>query len=140
MATSLGTTPDTVRYYTRLKLIHPNKSVNGYKFYSAKDVARLKFILSARQLGFSVADIKQIISEAEHGKSACPLVRTLIKQRLDETEKQFQAMLALRQNMTSALTQWGTMEDKAPTPHMVCHLIDSFEHTHLGESDDCNES
>ena len=127
LAKSLGTTADTVRYYSRLGLLKPAKSVNGYKLYSNKEVSRLKFILSARNLGFSVADIKEIINESEDGKSACPLVRSLIKERLEETEKQFQAMLALRGKMSSALSQWEEMEDKAPTANMVCHLIENFE-------------
>ena len=37
IASALATTPDTVRYYTRLQLITPAKSDNGYKFYSTKD-------------------------------------------------------------------------------------------------------
>ena len=127
LAKSLGTTADTVRYYTRLELLKPAKSVNGYKLYSNKEVSRLKFILSARNLGFSVVDIKEIINESEDGKSACPLVRSLIKERLEETEKQFQAMLALRGKMSSALSRWEEMEDKAPTANMVCHLIENFE-------------
>jgi len=118
LAKSLGTTADTVRYYTRLGLLKPAKSVNGYKSYSNKEVSRLKFI---------VADIKEIINESEDGKSACPLVRSLIKERLEETEKQFQAMLALRGKMSSALSRWEEMEDKAPTANMVCHLIENFE-------------
>ncbi|SET05721.1 MerR family transcriptional regulator [Thalassotalea agarivorans] len=127
LAKAYGTTPDTVRYYTRLKLLNPIKSENGYKYYPPTEVSRFKFILSARQLGFSVSDIQQIVDEASHGKAACPLVRTLIKERLAETEKQFQAMLKLRENMSSALEQWECKEDKAPTSTMVCHLIDSFE-------------
>ncbi|MCG9733671.1 MerR family transcriptional regulator [Pseudoalteromonas shioyasakiensis] len=127
LAKSLRTTADTVRYYTRLGLLKPVKSVNGYKSYSNKEVSRLKFILSARKLGFSVADIMQIINESEDGKSACPLVRSLIKERLEETTKQFQAMLTLRNKMSLAISQWEKMEDKAPTPHMVCHLIENFE-------------
>ena len=93
LANKLATTADTVRYYTRLKLLNPIKSSNGYKFYSAKDESRLSFILSVRKLGFTVADIQQILAEADNGKAACPLVREVIKERLAETEKQFQAML-----------------------------------------------
>jgi len=126
LAKELNTTADTVRYYTRLNLLKPGKLVNGYKYYSSSEVARLKFILGARQLGFSVKDIQQIFSDADHGKSACPLVRSIIKTRLDETEQQFQAMLTLRHNMTNALVQWEKMEDKAPSKHMVCHLIESI--------------
>ena len=129
LADAFGTTVDTVRYYTRLKMLNPIKSENGYKYYSPSEISRFKFILSARQLGFSVADIQHIVDEASLGKAACPLVRSLIKERLAETEKQFQAMLALRKNMKDALSQWEVKEDKAPTSTMVCHLIDSFEPT-----------
>ena len=70
LAKAYGTTPDTVRYYTRLKLLNPIKSENGYKYYPPTEVSRFKFILSARQLGFSVSDIQQIVDEASHGKAA----------------------------------------------------------------------
>ena len=83
LAKKLNTTPDTVRYYTRKKLLTPGKLVNGYKYYSQSEFERLKFILSARQLGFSVKDIVQIFNDADHGKSAFPLVRSIIKKRLD---------------------------------------------------------
>lgn len=136
VAVLLATTADTVRYYTRLGLVTPGKAGNGYKFYSDSDRARLRFILSARQLGFSVKDIQQILKEADHGKSACPLVRKLIKARIDETEKQFQEMLQLRKRMKSALKQWDAMADKAPTSHMVCHLIESADSTGVGEAKD----
>ena len=133
LAKRLGTTPDTVRYYTRLKLLQPGKQQNGYKYYSSVEVSRLKFILGARQLGFSVDDLKQIFKEADHGKSACPLVRTIIKKRLEETEQQFQAMLTLRNNMSNALDQWEKMTDKAPSKHMVCHLVESFDNANYDE-------
>ena len=61
LAKSLETTPDTVRYYTRLGILKPNKSANGYNYYPPQQISRLKFILSARHLGFSVDDIKQIL-------------------------------------------------------------------------------
>ncbi len=134
IAKSLKTTVDTVRYYTRLGLVIPGKSSNGYKFYSNKDQSRLRFILSARQLGFSVKDIQQILKEADHGKSACPLVRKLIKARLDETEKQFQEMLQLRKKMKGALKQWDLMVDKAPSSTMVCHLIENIDSKSAGEA------
>jgi DNA-binding transcriptional MerR regulator len=68
-------------------LLSPKKSgLNGYKTYSSKSFQRLKFILSARQLGFSVRDIEQILDHADQGTTACPMVRNLQEQRLQETE------------------------------------------------------
>jgi DNA-binding transcriptional MerR regulator len=119
---------DTVRYYTRIGLLHPTKSVgNGYKFYGAKEQARLRFILSARDLGFSIDDIKQIVLEADLGKTPCPTVKELIKKRLEETEKRFIEMAKLRDRMRIAVESWHDKPDKEPCNNVICHLIEDFE-------------
>lgn len=123
----MKTTPDTVRYYTRVGLLSPVKSeTNGYKHYGVDDQHRLRFILSARKLGFSVNDIDQILTEAAKGKTACPLVRVILEKRLEETEEVFQQTLALRIRMKSAIGEWQTKPNKAPAGHMICHLIEGF--------------
>ena len=107
LAKAMDTTPDTVRYYTRIGLIVPIKSAeNGYKTYGLKVRQRLKFILSARQLDFSVEEIKDILAESDKGHTACPLVREIVEHRLAETEKQFQATLLLREKLRDAIDDW----------------------------------
>ena len=125
LANAMNTTPDTVRYYTRIGLIVPIKSPdNGYKTYGEKVQQRLKFILSARHLDFSVEEIKDILAESDKGHTACPLVREIVEHRLAETEKQFQAALLLREKLRKAISDWQFKPDKAPTGHMICHLIE----------------
>lgn len=125
LANAIATTPDTVRYYTRIGLISPIKSpVNGYKTYGESVRKRLEFILSARQLDFSVEEIKEILTEADKGHTACPLVREIVERRLAETEKQFQAALLLREKLRNAISDWQSKPDKVPTGHMICHLIE----------------
>lgn len=125
LAKAMDTTPDTVRYYTRIGLIVPIKnSNNGYKAYGEKVQQRLKFILSARQLDFSVEEIKEILAESDKGHTACPLVREIVEHRLAETEKQFQAALLLREKLRNAIDDWQDKPNKAPTGHMICHLIE----------------
>ncbi|WP_245942646.1 MerR family DNA-binding protein [Candidatus Colwellia aromaticivorans] len=91
----MNTTANTVRYYTRICLLTPNKNAeNGYKVFGKPEQQRLKFILSTRQLDFSVEEITEILTQADKGHSACPLVKDIVEQRLVATEKQFQeAML-----------------------------------------------
>ena len=125
LAKAMDTTPDTVRYYTRIGLIVPIKSAeNGYKTYGLKVRQRLKFILSARQLDFSVEEIKDILAESDKGHTACPLVREIVEHRLAETEKQFQATLLLREKLRDAIDDWQSKPNKAPTGQMICHLIE----------------
>jgi DNA-binding transcriptional MerR regulator len=128
LADAFGVKKDTVRYYTRIGLLLPVKSLgNGYKFYGVKEQARLRFILSARDLGFSIDDIKQIVCEADIGKTPCPTVRELIEKRLHETEKRFIEMAKLRDRMRIAVASWDDKPDKEPSNNMVCHLIEDFE-------------
>lgn len=127
MAKQLRVTTDTVRFYTRINILRPTKNkVNGYREYSQQDVNRLRFVLSARQLGFSVKDIQQILADADKGKTPCPTVRNLLNQRLHEIERQFAESLRLKERMQQAVMEWDQKPNKIPTGNMICHLIEDF--------------
>lgn len=128
LAKEIGVTGDTVRFYTRIGYLKPAKNpANGYKSYSQKDKRLLRFILSARQLGFTVEDIGKILDTTEKGRSACPLVRELIRLRLTENEKNFQDSARLRRRMLAAIEAWSQKPDRLPTGDMICHLIEAFD-------------
>ena len=127
VASELGISPDTVRYYTRTGLLQPRRNpANGYKEFSEQDQHRLRFILSARHLGFSVADINQILDHADQGESPCHLVRHLIEDRLEEVNRRFADMARLKRRMETAVKTWRNEPDLAPTSDMICHLIEDF--------------
>ena len=127
VAKTLKIGPETVRFYTRIKLLQPQKNrFNGYREYGNKDIHRLKFILAARQLGFSVDDVQQILADADKKRSPCPEVRRLLAKRLQETELRFREMQQLRKKMKKAVAQWKEIPDMEPTGQMICHLIEEF--------------
>lgn len=128
VARELGVPPDTIRYYTRIGYVTPHRNrTNGYNEYNETQRKRLRFVLRARQLGFSVADIGEILREAENGKSPCPLVRRLIDERLHETEQSHVEMVALRDRMKRAVADWSAKPDGEPTGDSICHLIEGFD-------------
>jgi DNA-binding transcriptional MerR regulator len=127
LAKKLSITPESVRFYTRKGLVLPLKNKeNGYRVYSKIDENRLQFIVNARHLGFSIKDISKILLQADESDTACPLVRELIKQRLAQTEVQYQQSKALREKMKAAITQWQSLPDRESSKEILCHLIDSF--------------
>lgn len=127
VANQLGITADTVRFYTRIKLLNPKINPhNHYKEYSQSDIERLKFVVASRALGFTVNDINTIIAKAEDHQSPCPTVRHIIEKRLEETEQKFQDLVALRARMIAAIEQWENIPDRVPNGHMICHMIESF--------------
>ena len=130
LAKRLGVTADTVRFYTRNGFLKPGKNTdNGYRQYSETDYRRLRFILSARQLGFSVDDIGQLLGEADVGKTPCPLARQLIEQRLEELERRFNDTALLLKRMRAAVEEWREQPNRNPTGQTICHLIESFDPT-----------
>ena len=80
----------TVRYYTRIGLLKPVRHPrNGYKVYNFSDTTRLRFIMAAKDLGFTLTEISQILDEANHGNSPCPMVRDIVKVRIEETKRPY---------------------------------------------------
>jgi Hg(II)-responsive transcriptional regulator len=54
---------DTVRYYERQGLLPaPERTQSGYRSYASDDVARLRFIRRAKTLGFTLAEIRELLA------------------------------------------------------------------------------
>lgn len=53
---------DTVRYYEKEGLLHPHKQDNGYRVYDVTCEHTIKFILVLRQVGFTLQEIKQLLT------------------------------------------------------------------------------
>lgn len=116
----------TVRYYTRIGLLKPSRQPsNNYKIYKPSDATRLRFIVAAKELGFTLAEISQILDEAKHGNSPCPMVREIVERRIEENRQKIEELKQLQKKMKRALTDWSEMADSMPNGDSVCHLIES---------------
>ncbi len=116
----------TVRHYTRIGLLQPTKQTsNGYKVYKPSDAVRLKFIMSAKNLGFTLAEITQILEKAEHGESPCPSVRKIIVHHIEENKRKMRELQKMQKKMEHALKDWENLSDSMPNGTSVCHLIES---------------
>ncbi|MBN1377627.1 MAG: MerR family DNA-binding protein [Gammaproteobacteria bacterium] len=128
LAKATGVSADTVRHYVRLGLIRAVRDPqNGYRFFPASCVQRLKFIKTAQQLGFKLQDIQLIFADAEQGDSPCPRVRELIAAHIEESAVRIRELRALQARMQEALLRWDRMSDGKPDGHSVCRLIESLE-------------
>lgn len=127
LARQAGVEPHVVRYYSREGLLTPQRNPeNGYMIFVASDVHRLQFIRLAKRLGYTLTEIEEILQDADRGESPCPKVRDILSQRIDETRRKVEELIALQVRMEKALKQWEQMPDGVPDGHTVCHLIESF--------------
>lgn len=78
---------DTVRYYEREGLLPaPARRPSGYREYSLADVERLQFIRRAKSLGFSLAEIGELLSLTANRESDMRGVKRKAEQRLEQVE------------------------------------------------------
>ena len=133
IATAAGVNPDTVRFYTREGLLRPVRNPdNNYQLYDAEDLRRLRFARKARQLGFSLQEIRQILEQADDHHSPCPMVRDGFTQRLAEVEREIAELQLLRKRMVSALSAWQEMPDGTPDGHTICRLSEHWDDPSAG--------
>jgi MerR family transcriptional regulator, Zn(II)-responsive regulator of zntA len=117
----------TVRYYTRIGLLRPSRDLrNGYKIYKPADAERLRFISAAKELGFTLAEIEEILGHAVHGDSPCPMVRDVVERRIEENKEKIRELKRLQKRLEEAAEMWKTMKNSEPDGHSVCRLIESF--------------
>lgn len=127
-ALAAGVTPDLVRYYARIGLLQPTRDkVNGYKRFNGADIGRLRFILRAKRLGFTLDEIERILSMAHHGETPCPIVREILQGRIGETRRRLDELAALQTRMESALALWAGMPNGEPDGDAICVLIQAID-------------
>ena len=127
MARLLNVSPDTIRYYTRIGILRPSHSENGYYSYTGKEVQRLRFIIHAKRLGFSLAGIKNLIEISASGEMPCPGAREIIASNLEKLGKSIEESLSLLRRMKSAVAVWSGMPDQQPDGYSICTLIEDWE-------------
>jgi Zn(II)-responsive transcriptional regulator len=93
LAKRAGVAIDTVRYYERKQLLSPaGRLLSGYRRYGDGELKRLRFIRRAKSLGFSLADIRELLSLSDERnvarvKRAAQAKLADIEQRMAELER-----------------------------------------------------
>lgn len=127
LARRAGVSGHAVRYYHSLGLLQPGRDPdNGYRRFDMAALQRLRFIHNAKSLGFTLAEIREILKTGHDGDSPCPAVREIVRRRLDENAARIRDLEALQARLERAARRWARMPDRAPDGHAVCHLIESF--------------
>jgi MerR family copper efflux transcriptional regulator len=82
-----GVSIDTVRYYEREGLLpEPSRRASGYREYSESDVERLRFVRRAKEVGFTLTEIAELLSLTADRHSDMKGVKHKAEERLDQVE------------------------------------------------------
>ncbi len=114
LARAAGVNIETIRYYQRVGLIQePKKPATGYRVYPPETVDRITFIKRAKDLGFS---LKEIIELLELGDGHCLDMQNRAENKLTHIDQQIKDLKKLRNTLDTLIKTCQTGADKAHCP------------------------
>lgn len=126
-----GLTVDAIRFYEKERLLRePPRSEGGYRLYSERDIEHLLFIRKAQELGFSLAEIRELLLIKDERVEACTHVRDLIQQRLSSVREKMEALRKLERNLEEASRRCtdALIHDASDPQHECCPVLEEIAH------------
>lgn len=101
-----GTKVPTIRYYEQIGLMpEPGRTDGGQRRYDAAALDRLSFVRHARQLGFSLDAIRELLDLADNPDHDCNDVDVIAQRQLRQVEQRIARLEALRGELQRMLRQ-----------------------------------
>src|SRR6266404_1794655 len=107
-----GCNIETIRYYERIALLRaPVRSAGRYRVYDSADVRRLAFIRRARELGFTLDEVRTLLAlSANDAQGACAEVRELAASHLAEVRAKITDLRAMERVLADAVRRCAAGE------------------------------
>lgn len=128
LAVIAATKVQTIRYYEEIGLIRPfARSEGGHRLYGPEDVRRLKFIRHARELGFGIEEIRELLHLSDNPDTSCSAADIIARSHLEQVELRLKKLQALRKELRRMVQECG----HGRVSH--CRVIEVLsDHKHCG--------
>ncbi len=114
---------ETIRYYERRALIpKPRRKESGYREYSEEMVQRIQFIKHAKELGFSLKEIHELLSLKLDPKTSCSEVKNRAETKIADIEEKVKTLQRMKKalvKLTKACSRKG--------PVIECPILEALE-------------
>jgi MerR family copper efflux transcriptional regulator len=108
VANALGLSIDTIRFYERQGLISaPRRNFSGYRNFSDDVIDRLRFIGDAKRLGFTLKEIKELLSQGVKSTAECGPVTKKAEAKLAEMNEEIARLQGLRVTLRKMVEACG---------------------------------
>lgn len=117
LAKEVNVNIETLRYYERRGLIpKPESKESGFRQYSPDYIVRLHFIQKAKALGFTLEEIKELLSLRVDPKTSCEQVRERAEAKMSEIEEKISALKKMKNalHILAASCHSGGPEGECP--------------------------
>lgn len=98
----------TIRYYEEIGLLSaPPRTGSNRRLYGEGEVRRLNFIRHARELGFEIEDIRELLVMAGAPQASCHQADSIVREHLAEIERRIAALQALKGELARMIDECG---------------------------------
>jgi MerR family mercuric resistance operon transcriptional regulator len=117
-----GCNIETIRYYERVGLLpRPSRSASRYRLYDGDDVNRLTFVRRARELGFTLDEVRALLAlSVDQGKDTCAEVRQVAAAHLADVRTKIADLRAMERVLADAVRRCDAGELSS------CPVIDAL--------------
>lgn len=130
-ADASGVSAKMIRHYEAIGLITPGlRTEAGYRVYGDKDLHELRFIRRARDMGFSLEQIRALLSLWQDRGRASADVKRLAQSHIDELDGRIRELTEMR-NMLTSLAETTCQGDERPDCPIIAGL-ESGKRCHAG--------
>jgi len=106
LAEETGSNIETIRYYEKIGLMpEPKRSESGYRLYGDAARKRLQFILRARELGFSIEELRGLLGLVDGGNYTCGEVHEMTVAHLDSVRRKIDDLRRLELTLAEMSAQ-----------------------------------
>jgi MerR family mercuric resistance operon transcriptional regulator len=118
-----GVNLQTIRYYEREGLLpEPPRLASGYRMFPEIAVRRVRFIKRAQELGFSLAEIRDLLSLRDDAGAGARQMRERTKAKIADIEKKIRTLRAIKDalnRMTEKCSGCGPLSE--------CPILDELD-------------
>ncbi len=114
LASATATKVETVRFYEKIGLLPlPARTAANYRAYGSEHLARLSFIRRARDLGFTLDAVRELLKLSDDKAQSCEAVDSVARIHLDEIDRKIGDLTALRAELDRVIgsCRHGTVAD-----------------------------
>lgn len=123
----------TIRFYEQIGLLTaPPRTEGNQRRYGKTEVDRLNFIRHARELGFEVNDIRELLEMAAEPQASCHQADSIARGHLQEIDRRIASLTALRGELTRMVDECGhgRICDCRIIEALADHSLCAGEHAH----------
>ena len=123
VARKAGVGVETIRFYERKGLIEqPERKGRGYRDYPDDTVQRIRFIVHARQLGFTLKEILGLLSLRAHSAESCDAVKGQAEEKIADVDRKIHGLQRMKATLMDLTNACGRRE-----PSAECPILDALD-------------